>query len=92
MENAIFNNKTTIINELLSKLPEESSDLNIEALKAHGYFLTNQTDKALELYKRYRGQKLNGTELKWEDKITADITQLKKNLNIDFTLIQEIML
>ncbi|OZA64076.1 MAG: hypothetical protein B7X68_08590 [Sphingobacteriia bacterium 39-36-14] len=92
LENAIYNNKTTIINELLSKLPEESSDLNIEALKAHGYFLTNQTDKALALYKKYRGQKLNGTGLKWEDKITADITQLKKILNIDFTLIQEIML
>lgn len=92
LENAIINNQKSVISELLNKLPEDSSDLNIEALKAHSYFLLNQTEKAIFLYKKYKGQKIIGSELKWEDKINSDIIQLKKTLSIDFTPILDLLL
>lgn len=92
LENAILNNKISTIAELLERIPTEGSDLNLEALRAHGLFLINQIEKAIEIYKKHRGQKINGTEVKWEDKIYSDIMQLKKTNNIDFTQIQELML
>jgi hypothetical protein len=85
LEKAILENETAAITNWLSKLPNDPRDLQLEALKAHALYLTQQTEKALEIYKKHQGEKLKGTKTKWEEKIIADIKQINKNKKLDFT-------
>jgi len=85
LEKAIMENETTAIANWLDKLPNDETDLQLEALKAHALYLTQQTEKALDIYKKHQGEKLNGSETKWEEKIMADIERINKNKKLDFT-------
>lgn len=85
LEKAILDNEPSMITTALKTLPVDENNLYLEALWAHGLYLTQQTDKALEIYKKHRGQSMNGTTTKWEDKINTDLLKINKNKNLDFT-------